>query len=105
MTAYLEFHIKGAGCAVVEAGSICAVIGKGHDLFTPGTPETPTLVIFRGSGETLEVIGESVGGIITRMISARQIDKESVGSIAYFDRIDQMPQGDEDAIPSKPVRP
>lgn len=70
MPTFLELHIKGGGCAIIDTGVIAGAMRKGSDLFAAGTPESPTLVIIRG-GETLEVVGESPGVVIARMVNVR----------------------------------
>lgn len=97
MAAYLEFHIKGGGCALVEAGMIGAVIARGHDVWKVGTSETPTVVILR-AGETLEVIGVSPGGVIARAVTAREQARKAKyqdGTEVWVDWLTPMEQRDD----------
>jgi hypothetical protein len=71
MSAYVELHIKGGGCAIVDASMIGAVMAKGHDAWKVGSPDAPTLIVLK-SGETLEIVGASPGGVIGRVVTARQ---------------------------------
>lgn len=70
MSAFLEFHLKGGGCALVDASMIGAAIAKGTDLNKVGTADSPTLVVLR-AGETLEVINQSVVGVMGRVALAK----------------------------------
>lgn len=99
MTAYLEFHIKGGGCAIVESGMVGAVMAKGHDSWKVGTADAPTLVVLR-SGETLEIIGASPGGVIGRLVSARQTAqklKYEAQVEVYVDWLAPLNEGEADA--------
>ena len=75
MSAYLEFQLKGGGVAVVEVGMIGAAVAKGVDAWKLGSKDSPTLVVLR-AGETLEVVDQSVGGVIGRCVAARQTLKQ-----------------------------
>lgn len=107
MSAYLEFHVKGGGCALVEAGSIAAVLAKGHDVWKVGSPDAPTLVVMR-AGETIEVIGNSAGGVIGRVVDARakaaKLKYEKGGDV-YVDWMPALNQGEADAADGEPGRP
>jgi hypothetical protein len=106
VTAYLEFHLKGDGCAIVEAGMIGAVIAKGHDVWKVGTAEAPTMVVLR-SGETVEIVGASPGGVIGRVVSARQMAQklkyESQIEV-FVDWLTPLNEGEADAAGGRPTR-
>ena len=107
MSAYLEFHVKGGGCAIIEAGMIGAVMAKGHDAWRVGTPDAPTLVVLR-SGEQIEVIGSSPGGVIGRLVSTRQLEREMKmlkNAEVYVDWLAPMTADDADAADSRHPRP
>lgn len=106
MTAYLEFHVKGGGCAIVEAGMIGAVIAKGHDPWKVGAADAPTLVVLR-SGETLEIIGASPGGVIGRVVSARQTAQKlkfEAQIEVFVDWLTPLNEGESDASGAQPSR-
>jgi hypothetical protein len=101
VSVWIEVHLKGGGACVMDAGMIAGCARKGDDLFTRGTTDAPLSVFIRGGGETLEVIDESVGSLISRIIYARQAAKNAVGATDYFDRITALrPEEDEDAAPA-----
>lgn len=98
MSTYLEFHVKGGGCALVEAAMIGAVMAKGTDAWKPGTSETPTLIVLR-SGSTLEIIGSSPGGVVGRVVSAKEKERElrqATGAVVYVDWLEPLNQGQRD---------
>lgn len=100
MSCWLEFHVAGGGCAVIEVSAIAGFQRNGHDLFAPGTPAEPVQVIMR-AGATVEVVGESVGALVTRLISAKHKEKTTPGAIAHFDRL--TPLEPDDAAGAGPV--
>jgi hypothetical protein len=95
MAAYLEFHLKGGGCALVDAGMVGAVIAAGHDVWKPGTPDKPTRVVLR-AGETIDVIGESPGVIVARLVDAREkarVLKYETNKEVYVDWLTPLGEG------------
>lgn len=90
MTAYIELHLKGNGRAIIEAGQICGIVtGKGCDIWSIGTPDTPVHVLVRGRTEPLEVIGEMGGKILSRAIlSRKKVREESLD--AYVDYLEPL---------------
>lgn len=94
MAVFLEFHVKGGGCALVEVGMIGAAMARGHDVFAEGSADTPTVVVLRG-GETIDVVGESVGKVIARLVRAKQAFRSMPGADVYVDWI--TPLGGDDA--------
>lgn len=96
MATFLEFHLKGGGCAVVDTSTICGAIARGHDVWAPGVADAPTLVVLR-SGEHLEVIGESVGKVIARIVQVRQLLKAIPGAEVYVDWITPLSEEAQDA--------
>jgi hypothetical protein len=100
MATFLEFHLKGGGCAIIDTGVIGGAIAKGHDASAPGTTATPTLVLLRG-GETLEVIGESPMLVIARMVKVRKTFREMPGADVLVDWLRPLGEG-EDAAGGEP---
>lgn len=71
MPAYIEVYVKGGGRAYIDAGGIAVILtGRGFDVHTKGTSETPVRVGLR-VGETLDVLGESAGNLLVRCYQAR----------------------------------
>lgn len=90
MSIYLEFHIKGNGVAVVDAGTIGAIMTKGQSIEAKGNAAAPVLVILKGHPEGLEVVGQSVVEILARIAVAKEEMKANPGAYMKLDRMEPL---------------
>jgi hypothetical protein len=93
---YLEFHIKGGGSAIIEASMIGAAMSSSTDIWAVGTPNGPTRIILR-SGETIDIVGNSAGGVIGRIVDAKaklKVLKGQDGREVYLDQISPLSDPD-----------
>ncbi len=94
MSVWLELHVKGGGLAVLEVGMLGGLVSSGG-ILDVGTPQSPVRVVLR-AGETIDVIGESIGGIMMRVTNAKREFKSTPGAVMHLDRVGGNGDRDDD---------